>query len=60
MALRVRLACGSHVPVASWWFSGAFWTSAALLVSDALDVVLRFPFQVRPHLRPIHWHIVLE
>ena len=29
MALRVRLACGSHVPVASWWFSGAFWTSAA-------------------------------
>ena len=34
--------------------------SHELLVSDALDVVLRFPFQVRPHLRPIHWHIVLE
>ena len=34
--------------------------SHELLVSDALDVVLRFPFQVPPHLRPIHWHIVLE
>ena len=26
----------------------------------ARDVLLGFTFQVRPHLRPIHWHVVLE
>ena len=47
--------CGGGSPASGPWLG-----LHVLSVFGALNVLLRFTFQVRPHLRPIQWHVALE